>query len=83
MIHVVGWSEPSLWGPNVERRPVIWTVDGSDVQVAELYPPEGYLGAIAKAIKIVQGERVVVGTSYASDSGSAVMWSTSRDVCGF
>jgi uncharacterized membrane protein len=83
VIHVVGWSEPALWGPSVEARPVIWTVDGSDVQVTELYPPEGYLGAIAKAIKIVQGERVVVGTSYTLYRTSAVMWRTSTAVCGF
>jgi hypothetical protein len=81
VIRVVGWSEPRLWGPSTERRAVMWTVD-RDVQVTELYLPAGHLGAIAKAIRIVQGEVVVVGTAYTADSASAVMWSTSRDVCG-
>jgi hypothetical protein len=81
MIRVVGWSEPELWGPSVERRPVIWTVRGSDVQVAELYPPAGHPGAIAKAVKILNGEVVVVGTSYTQASAFAVMWSSSREVC--
>jgi hypothetical protein len=83
VIHVVGWSEPTWWGPSLERRPVIWTVDGSDVQVAELHPPAGHASAFAKAVKIVRGELVVVGTSYTVDSAFAVMWSTSRSVCGF
>jgi hypothetical protein len=80
VIRVIGWSEPALWGPATERRAVIWTVDGG-VQVTELPHPAGHPGAIAKAIRIIQGEVVVVGTGYTPDSASALMWSTSRDVC--
>jgi hypothetical protein len=50
--------------------------------VAELYPPAGHLGAFAKAVRIIKGEVVVVGTSYKHGSAFAVMWTTSRDVCG-
>jgi hypothetical protein len=82
VIRVVGWSEPTWWGPAGQRRPVVWTVDRSDVEVAELYPPAGHLGAFAKAVRIIKGEVVVVGTSYTHDSAFAVMWTTSRDVCG-
>jgi hypothetical protein len=82
VIRAVGWSEPVAWGGAVARRPVLWTVDGSHVHVADLYPPPGHLGAIAKEIKILQGEVVIIGTSYTQDSAFAVMWSTSRDVCG-
>jgi uncharacterized membrane protein len=81
-IRVVGWSEAQHWGPQAERRPVIWIVDGTDIQVEELYPPAGHPGAIAKAITIHNGDVVVVGTSYTRDSAFAVMWSTSRDACG-
>jgi hypothetical protein len=81
VIRVVGWSEPTWWGPSVERRPVIWTVDRFGVGVEDLHPPAGHLSAFAKAVRIMQGEVVVVGTSYTSDSAFAVMWSTSREVC--
>jgi hypothetical protein len=83
VIRAVGWSEPVLWRSMLERRPVIWTVDPSGVHVAELYPPTGHPSAIAKEIKIVNGELVIIGTSYTQDSAYAVMWSTSRDVCAF
>jgi hypothetical protein len=82
VILVIGFSSPK-WGPGVELRPVIWTVDGSDVQLTELYAPVGYEGALAKKIMILQDEVVVVGSAYSTNSSAAVMWSTARSVCGF
>jgi hypothetical protein len=80
-IRIVGFSEPTHWAPSIQRRPVIWTVAGADVQVEELYPPAGHPGAIAKSITVRNGELVIVGTSYTPATAFGVMWSTSKNIC--
>ena len=74
VVHVLG----SI-GHGPSWRSVIWTVDGTDVQMEELYPPAGDSWAAVTAVTIHGDEVVVVGYSA---SGRAVLWTTSREVCG-
>jgi hypothetical protein len=76
VVRVVGSIAQASHDPH---RPVIWTLDGTDVQMEELYPPAGDSWASPSAVMIRDGEVVVVGHSA---SGYAVLWTTSREVCG-